>query len=331
MIMAPTPISDATAQTNLREATSPLGNRVIQTAASTAAGSVLVVLGLVGIFLVAVAWPAISASLGIGAFGEAGLELRAMGSPEKVGLGWFTLTQLFGTAVAALISLSLALPLAIGVGVALTQYLPRRLAKTLGYLVELLAAVPSVIFGLWGALVLLPLMQPLQAGLGHYLGFVPFFTGPVSATGRTLFAVSVILAIMILPIITSIVREIMDATPSELIEAALGLGATKWEVTRLVVLPHARSGIASAAMLGLGRALGETMAVVMVLSVGSSLSLSVLQSGKHSTIAANIALQFPESTGLETSALVATGLALFAITLGVNALARLIVARGVKD
>lgn len=305
----------------LQERSSNVGNWILRTAVSGASLSVMVVLGLVGLFLIMLSLPALQQAFDA----DNPLQLRAMGSPEPVRLTWFILTQLFGTTIAAFLALGAALPLAIGVSIALSRYLPRRISRPLGYLVDLLAAVPSVVFGLWGALVLLPLLQPVQAGLGYSLGFIPFFHGPASATGRTLFAASAVLAIMILPIITAIVREIMDSTPKDLIEAAVGLGATEWEVIKMVVVPHARSGIVSAAMLGFGRALGETMAVVMVLSVGSSLTWSVIQSGQHSTIAANIALQFPESTGLETSALVASGLALFAITLVVNALARSIV------
>lgn len=322
-----TQTSDAAALADTRSselnARSPhTGNWILKAAVSTAAISVLVILGLVGIFLIMMSLPALQA-----ASTAEGLELRAMGTPQPVTLTWFIVSQLFGTIVAAFMALAAALPVAVGVSIALCRYLPAGISRVLGYLVDLLAAVPSVVFGLWAALVLLPILQPVQTGLSNALGFTPFFAGPVSATGRTIFAAAVILAIMILPIITAIVREIMNSTPPDLIEAAQGLGATEWEVTRMVVLPHARSGIASAAMLSFGRALGETMAVVMVLSVGSSMTWSVVQSGKHSTIAANIALQFPESTGLETSALVASGLALFAITLIVNAVARHILAR----
>lgn len=298
-----------------------VGNRVMSGLAGASAGMVLVTLAAVAGFLLYLAMPALTAN---------DLQLRPMGSPERVGLWQFTAPQIFGTALAAFIALALAMPLALGVGVALTQYLPARLAAPLGYLVDLLAAVPSVVFGLWGALFLLPLIQPLQVGANKYLGWIPFFAGTPSPTGRTILSAGVVLAVMILPVITAVVREIMASAPRDQVEGALGLGATRWEVTKLVVFPHARSGIISAAMLGLGRALGETMAVVMVLSVGSSMTWSVIEAGKHSTIAANIALQFPESYGIETSALVATGLALFAITLVVNTVARIIVSKGNK-
>jgi phosphate transport system permease protein len=163
--------------------------------------------------------------------------------------------------------------------------------------------------------------------LERNLGFLPFFAGPASATGRTILTVGIVLAVMILPIMTAICREVFLQTPRLHQEAALALGATRWEMARLAVFPYARSGIISGAMLGLGRALGETMAVAMVLSASGVVTLNLISSTNPSTIAANIALTFKEASGLTVNALVASGLVLFVITFVVNFAARMIVDR----
>jgi phosphate transport system permease protein len=234
----------------------------------------------------------------------------------------------FGTVLAAAIALVVAPPLALGVALLISHYAPARLARPLGYVVDLLAAVPSVVYGLWGIGFLGPQLVPAYDWLAEHASFVPFFAGPASTTGRTMLTAGLVLAIMVLPIITAITREIFAQTPPLQQEAALALGATRWEMVRMAVLPYARSGIVSAVMLGLGRALGETMAVAMVLSASGVVTFQLIGSTNPSTIAANIALQFPESTGLAVNALVASGLVLFVITLAVNVLARTIVARG---
>jgi phosphate transport system permease protein len=187
--------------------------------------------------------------------------------------------------------------------------------------------VPSVVFGLWGIATLSTFVQPFYAWLGQYLGWIPFFAPPVSGTGRTILTAAIVLAVMVIPIMTAICREIFLQTPRLHEEAALALGATKWEMVRMAVLPFARSGIVSAIMLGLGRALGETLAIAMVLSPALIVKLAVLQAQSPNTIAANIALQFPEATGLGVNALVASGLVLFVVTLLINMLARYIVSR----
>ncbi len=233
----------------------------------------------------------------------------------------------FGTLLAATIALLIATPLAIGVALVISHYAPRRLARPLGYAVDLLAAVPSVVYGLWGLAFLGVHLTPVYAWLEQHLGWLPFFAGPASTTGRTMLTASIVLAIMVLPIITAITREIFVQTPILNQEAALALGATRWEMVRLAVLPYARSGIVSAVMLGLGRALGETMAVAMVLSASGVVTFNLISNTNPSTIAANIALKFPDSTGLGVNALVATGLVLFVITFAVNFAARAIVAR----
>jgi phosphate transport system permease protein len=206
-------------------------------------------------------------------------------------------------------------------------YAPRRIAQGLGYLVDLLAAIPSIVYGFWGIFWLAPKLVPLYQWLERDLGFIPLFAGPASTTGRTMLTTGLVLAVMILPIISAISREVFLQVPSLHREAALALGATRWEMIRMAVLPYGRSGVIGGAMLGLGRALGETMAVAIVLSVSGGITFNLISSGNPSTIAANIALEFPESSGIDINTLIASGLALFVITLAVNMLARAIVNR----
>ena len=238
---------------------------------------------------------------------------------------------LFGTLLAAVIALIVATPLALGVALVISHFAPRRLAKPIGYVVDLLAAVPSDVYGLWGIAYLGPRLAPVFSWLEAHLGFLPFFAGPASSTGRTILTAGLVLAIMALPIITAITREIFGQTPKLHQEAALALGATRWEMIRLAVLPYAKSGIVSAVMLGLGRALGETMAIALVLSASRVITFNLISSVNPSTIAANIANEFPEATGLGVNVLIASGLVLFVITFAVNFAARAIVARSEKE
>ena len=274
----------------------------------------------VAAFLVLRAWPALTTP-------AAELTEKVSWMGEATSLLDFVGPLIFGTILAAALALVIATPIALGIALFTSHYAPRRLASGLGYLVDLLAAIPSVVYGLWGGLVLAPMVKPIWAWLNEYLGFIPFFAGTVSPTARVLMTVGLVLAVMILPIITAVSREVFLQTPRLHEEAALALGATRWEMIRVAVLPFARSGIVSAAMLGLGRALGETMAVLMILSPGFLYSFKLLEAGQQQTIAANIAAQFPEANPLGVSALIATGLALFVITLVVNMAARAIVAR----
>jgi phosphate transport system permease protein len=234
---------------------------------------------------------------------------------------------LFGTVVASIIALLIATPLAIGIALYISHFAPRRVSQVIGYSIDLLAAIPSVVYGLWGMLVLAPFLNPSYLWLNENLGWIPFFEGPVSATGRTMMTVGIVLAIMILPIMAALIREIFLQTPRLHEEAALALGATRWEVIKMAVLPFGRAGIISSAMLGLGRALGETMAVALVLSGSGVITFALLTSTNPNTIAANIALQFPESSGTYTSLLIATGLVLFGITMAINMLARWVISR----
>jgi phosphate transport system permease protein len=290
-----------------------LGDRIFAGSAKGAGIFILVVLAGVAAFLIVQALPAMLAA-------PADL-------PGGNNLVAYIFPLVFGTLLAAVIALLIATPLAVAVALFITHFAPRRLAQSLGYLIDLLAAVPSIVYGLWGVAVLAPATLGLSNWLSTYLGWLPFFAGPVSATGRTMFVVGITLAVMILPIITAVSREVFLQTPKLHEEAALALGATRWEMIRMAVLPFGRSGIISGAMLGLGRALGETMAVAIILSVSGAVTFNLISSSNPSTIAANIALQFPDSTGLAVNALIASGLVLFVITLLVNALARYIINR----
>jgi phosphate transport system permease protein len=232
-----------------------------------------------------------------------------------------------GTAISAIVAMVLAVPISVGVALFISHLAPRRLAQGLGYVVDLLAAVPSIVYGLWGALFLVPHMLGVNAWLNQYFGWTYIFKQQLPGDQpRSLFTVGVLLAIMVLPIITAVTREIFLQVPRAHEEAALALGATRWEVIRTSVLPFARSGIISASMLGLGRALGETMAVATVLSPQLTLGLHITDPG-GSTIAQNIATQFGEASSDGLDALIASGLVLFVITLLVNGGARLIIAR----
>lgn len=291
------------------------GDRIFGGTAIAAGVLILITLAAVAIFLIVESIPALSAQPGD--FGSSGI----------TNFWQYVAPFAFGTVWAAFLALIMAVPVAIGIALFISHYAPRKLAQTLGYIIDLLAAIPSVVYGLWGITVLAPLVQPFYAQLSDTLGWIPLFAGPVSGTGRTILTVAIVLAVMVLPIITALCREVFLQTPRLREEAALALGATRWEMVRMTVLPFGRPGIISAAMLGLGRALGETMAVAMVLSPAAIISFALLQSQNPNTIAANIALNFPEASGTGINVLIATGLVLFVITLIVNMIARAIVAR----
>ncbi|WP_420368894.1 phosphate ABC transporter permease subunit PstC [Curtobacterium sp. L1-20] len=294
-----------------------IGDRVFSAASVIAGGLILFVLVLVAAFLVWQSIPAFTAKVG---------EL-----PNQATNFWDYVGPLvFGTVWSALIALVIAVPLALGIALFISHYAPRRLAPVLGYVIDLLAAVPSVVYGLWGIVVLAPFVKPFYVFLNTYLGWIPFFSGQVTGTGRTILTASIVLAVMAIPIMTAVMREIFLQAPRLNEEAALALGATRWEMIRMSVLPFAKSGIVSAIMLGLGRALGETMAVALVLSVSTNVTFQVLIAQNPSTIAANIALQFAEASGTALNALIATGLILFVITLVINMLARYIVRKRVS-
>ena len=289
------------------------GDVVFSSIARAAGIAILVALAGVAIFLTIEGAPAITAPP------------AAMGG--KDGIVLYVWPLLFGTLLAAFVAMLIATPLAFGVALVISHFAPRRLSKTLGYVIDLLAAVPSVVYGLWGIQFLGPRLLPFYQWLEDNLGFLPFFEGPATS-GRTILTASVVLAVMALPIITAITREIFAQTPVLHQEAALALGATRWEMIRMNVFPYARSGMISATMLGLGRALGETMAVAMVLSATGIVTFNLISTSNPSTIAANIALQFGEASGLKVNVLIFSGLVLFLVTFAVNFLGRAIAARG---
>jgi phosphate transport system permease protein len=235
------------------------------------------------------------------------------------------LPYIWGTVLTSFLALLIAVPIGLGAAIALAELAPAWIAKPLGLLVELLAAVPSVIFGLWGLYVMVPtIVKPLEITLSSTLGWIPLFKGPVSGPSRL--AAGIILAIMILPTITAISRDVFRAIPNDQKEAALGLGATPWETIRKVLVPYGATGFLGAIFLSLARALGETIAVTMVIGNNLDLSLSVLHPGY--TMASVIANEFTEATyPLYTSALVEVGLVLFAMTLLINMAAQLLVGR----
>lgn len=249
------------------------------------------------------------------------LDWNASGSDPKFGIAVLA----FGTLVSSLVAMLIAVPVAVGIALFISHYAPRKLSAPLSYVIDLLAAVPSIIYGLWGALFLVPHLSGLYSWLDDYLGWTGIFSYGGGAA-RSLFTVGILLAIMILPIVTSVSREVFLQVPKMHEEAALALGATRWEVIRMSVLPFGRSGIISASMLGLGRALGETMAVATVLSPSFLINTSLLDPG-GGTFAQNIASKFSEADQFGQDALIASGLVLFVITLLVNGAARLIIAR----
>jgi phosphate transport system permease protein len=260
-----------------------LGDRVFAGSATGSGILILLVLAGVAVFLIAEAWPAITAD--------------AADLPDGKSLGAYVAPLVFGTLLAAVIALLVATPLAVAIALYITYYAPRRLATGMGYVIDLLAAIPSVVYGFWGIAALAPAMVPFYGWAEQHLGFIPFFAGPASTTGKTMLTTGLVLAVMILPIISAISREVFGQAPALHREAALALGATRWEMIRMAVLPYGKSGVIGGAMLGLGRALGETLAVAIVLSASGGITFNLISSSNPSTIAANIALQFPESSG----------------------------------
>jgi phosphate transport system permease protein len=289
------------------------GDRIFSNAAVIAGVTVLVLLAGVAIFLIADSLPAVTASPS---------EL-----PEGKTLIDYIAPLAFGTLLAGVVAMIIAVPLAVAVALFISHIAPRRVANPLAYIVDLLAAIPSIIYGLWGIFILGPAMVPILDWLVAHLSWIPFFEGPASVTGRTMLTAGLVLALMILPIVSAVSREVFSQTPRRLEEGALALGATRWEMIRMAVLPFGKSAVISGSMLGLGRALGETMAVVIILSASGVVTFNLVSQENPTPIAANIALQFPESSGVNVNALIASGLVLFAITLVVNVIARVIISR----
>jgi phosphate transport system permease protein len=283
---------------------------------------VFVLLGAIAVFLVVKAIPALNADKS--SFWTT-KQWTAVQGDAMFGIA----AVLFGTVLTSVLALVMAVPVGLGVSLYITQYAPRRFATLLGYLTDMLAAVPSVVYGFWALDFLLHHMVGIQDFLIRYLGWIPLFSNPTGAPitfSKSIFAASVILAVMILPIIAAISREVLRQVDPAEKEAALALGATRWEMIRTAVLPPSRPGIISATMLGLGRALGETIAVALVIGNTYTISAHVLPAG-GATIASNIATLFNEADSIGRSALIASGLVLFVLTLAVNLAARYIILR----
>jgi phosphate transport system permease protein len=283
--------------------------------------SIPVLLVIIAISIGIAAWPALSKS---------GLSFLT-GSKWDVAAGEFgAAPAIYGTVVSSALALIIATPLALGVSIFLSEIAPKWLRQPVGFLVDLLAAIPSVVYGLWGIFVLIPLLRdPVGPFLRDtlHLGSTPLFSGP--NYGYSMLGAGVILAIMILPFISAVTREVLLAVPRSQRDAALALGATRWEMIRDAVIPYARSGIIGGIILGLGRALGETMAVTMLIGNRPEISASLFAPGY--TMASLIANEFSEATSdAHLSALMGVGAVLFAVTLIVNALARWLVWRVTK-
>lgn len=300
----------------VRRLPSALGDRIMLALFAAAAWLVLLVVVALFITLTIAAWPAIK-TVGLRAF-ESALWDPTNG---KYGL----LSFIYGTLVTSALALLLAGPLGIGAALLLAEIAPRRIATPVAMLIELLAAVPSIVFGIWGLFVLAPVMRSVvEPALAKSLGFLPLFKGYFYGVG--MLTAGVLLAIMVLPTITAISRDIFQAVPREQREAMLALGATKWEMLTRAVIPYARSGIIGAVVLALGRALGEAMAVVMVIGNKPAISASLFAPGY--TLASVLANEFTEATGQQyVSVLIGIGSMLFIVSMVVNIFARLLVRR----
>lgn len=286
---------------------------------TTSAGmAVLVIIVAIGAFLIDKAVPALQAN-------HANFltykNWFPSDSPPMFGIAALA----FGTVLTSILALLMAVPVAVSIALCLTHYAPRRVASVLGFAIDLLAAVPSIVYGLWGRDYLVKPISGLSAWLHAYFGWIPIF-GSDGPYGKSILLGSIVLAIMVLPIVTALVREVFAQTPTMNEEAALALGATKWEMIRTAVLPYGRPGIIAAVILGLGRALGETIALALTLGSTFTISADILGNGGN-TIAANIAHNFGEADEIGRGALIASGLVLFAITLVVNVVARAIIYR----
>ena len=298
-------------------------DRVFRVVVSVGAFTSLIVLGLIALFL---------ANRSVGIFQDFGFKFVTgfewnpgdpdAGIPAQLGIG----AMLIGTLIIAAIGLIIALPIAVGTALFLTYYAPSWLKKPLTIMVDLMAAIPSVIYGLWGFFVLMPHAVYWAILLNKYLSWIPFFDVQAPVFERSPFIAGIVIGIMIIPIITAITREVFSQVPLDRIQAAYALGATKWSMIRTVVLPYGSSGIASGAMLGLGRAMGETVAVYLVLNIYFIPNFQVLFSA-GGNVASLIVSKFGEAGEYELQGLMAAGLVLFVITLLVNFLSTFIVKR----
>ena len=278
---------------------------------------VLVILGLIAFSTTKEAWPA---------FKQEGLGFVTSSTwiPAEGKFG--ALAFIYGTVLSSLIALVLAVPVSLGIALYANEAAPRRLRKPVVYVMDLLAAIPSVVYGLWGIIVLAPAIQPVYKAISGAVGDIPvlgwFFNGE---SGRSYMTAGIILAIMITPIITSLSREVIATVPSAQREAAYGMGATRWEMIRAAVLPWSRGGIVGSVMLGLGRAMGETIAVALVIGSQPQITTHLFEAGD--SMAAVIVNQFGEASGTHRAALIGLGVVLFGVTIIVNVSARGIVSQ----
>jgi phosphate transport system permease protein len=294
-----------------------LGDPSFRVIVTGAAGVLLAALGLLVVLTTRTALPFFQAHTGE-------FLTSSTWSPDNGFYG--ALAFVYGTVVSAVLALILAVPVSLGIALFLNEVAPPRARRPLIYLVELLAAVPSVVYGLWGIVILVPHAQVVWTAIANVFGFIPLFGGP--AFGQSIATAAVILSLMILPIVTAISREALSLVPFGQREAALGLGATRWEMIWHALIPYARGGIVGGIVLGLGRAMGETIAVALVIGSFPGIPRSIFKPGY--TMASVIANQFPEATGTAIPALFAIGILLFAITIVVNICAQLIVRRSVR-
>lgn len=299
--------------TRSRAGVSHFGDRAFEWLTLLMAFSVFVLIGLIGFELFSGARPSLQ---------KFGWHFLTSSSWDPVNDVFGALPYIFGTVVTSLVALVIAVPLSVATAVFLTELAPLWLRQPLIMFIELLAAIPSVILGFWGFYVMVPwLHSHIYPALRSALGFLPFFKGPDN--GPCILSAGIILAVMIIPIITSVSREILRSVPGLQREAAYALGATRWEVTRIAVLSYAKRGLFGAVILGLGRALGETMAVTMLIGNAPYIGWSLFAAGQ--TLASVVANEFTEATdNLYSSALFEVGLVLLGVTLVVNALARLL-------
>ncbi|MBN9621156.1 MAG: phosphate ABC transporter permease subunit PstC [Actinobacteria bacterium] len=278
------------------------------------AGFVILIVALIAVFLIIKSVPSI-------AHDKVNFLTSTDWNTDPTNLQFGIANLLWVTVIISLVALVIAVPIAVGIALFITQYAPARLARPVAFLVDLLAAIPSIVYGIWGAAVLAPKLTPVQNFLSHIP--IPLFDN--IHPNKTIFDGSVVLAVMVLPIITAISRDVFERTPRANIEAALALGSTKWEMIRLAVIPYGRAGVVSGSMLGLGRALGETIAVYMIVSsVSPPFKFSIFTGGE--TFASKIANGYAEF-GENPGPYIAAGLVLFVLTFLVNALARSIVNR----
>lgn len=269
----------------------------------------------IGLQVAIASWPAIQ---------KFGASFLANTTWNPVNDSYGVLPQIYGTLLSSFIGLLIAVPIGVGTAILLSEdFLPAKVKLVLVFAVELLAAIPSVVYGVWGIFVLVPILTNLGKWLNSYFGWIPFFS--TSPTGPGMLPAGVILAIMTLPIITALSRDALISIPPSLRQAAVGLGATRWETILQILIPAAFSGIVSAVMLALGRAMGETMAVTMLIGNSNNISISLLAPGN--TISSLLANQFSEASGLQVSALMYAALVLFFLTLVVNIMAEFIVLR----